>query len=34
LASYKRPKDARVVALVPRSPSGKPDYPGARQLYG
>jgi acyl-CoA synthetase (AMP-forming)/AMP-acid ligase II len=34
LASYKRPKDIRVVATVPRAPNGKANYPAARQLYG
>jgi acyl-CoA synthetase (AMP-forming)/AMP-acid ligase II len=34
LASYKLPKDIRVVGVVPRAPNGKANYPAARQLYG
>jgi fatty-acyl-CoA synthase len=32
LASYKLPKELRVVDTVPRAPNGKANYPAARQL--
>ena len=34
LSSYKLPRDLRIIERVPRTPSGKPDYPAARQLFG
>jgi 3-oxocholest-4-en-26-oate---CoA ligase len=34
LSSYKLPRDLRVVELVPRTPTGKPNYPAARELFG
>ncbi len=34
LSSYKLPKELRVVPRVPRTPSGKADYPSARQAFG
>jgi fatty-acyl-CoA synthase len=33
LASYKLPKELRVVAHVPRAPNGKPDYAAAKRLF-
>ncbi|MDE0883343.1 MAG: hypothetical protein OSB21_12180 [Myxococcota bacterium] len=32
LAAYKVPKKVFVVAEVPRHPTGKPDYTGAKKL--
>jgi acyl-CoA synthetase (AMP-forming)/AMP-acid ligase II len=34
LSSYKLPRELRVVEQVPRTPSGKPNYPAARELFG
>jgi acyl-CoA synthetase (AMP-forming)/AMP-acid ligase II len=34
LSSYKLPRDLRIIERVPRTPSGKPDYPAARELFG
>jgi 3-oxocholest-4-en-26-oate---CoA ligase len=34
LAGHKVPRQVFVVDLVPRSPSGKPDYPWAREIAG
>jgi fatty-acyl-CoA synthase len=33
LSSYKLPRDLRLVDKVPRTPSGKPNYPEAKQLF-
>ena len=34
LASYKLPRELRLVERVPRAPNGKADYPAARELFG
>jgi len=34
LAGYKAPREVKFVDSVPRTPSGKADYPAARELYG
>jgi fatty-acyl-CoA synthase len=34
LSSYKLPRELRLVERIPRTPSGKPDYPAARDLFG
>jgi fatty-acyl-CoA synthase len=34
LASYKLPREVRLVDKVPRAPNGKADYPAARELFG
>ncbi len=34
LSSYKLPRALRLVERVPRTPTGKPDYPAARELFG
>jgi 3-oxocholest-4-en-26-oate---CoA ligase len=34
LSSYKLPRELRLVEQVPRTPSGKPNYPAARELFG
>ncbi|WP_111510806.1 AMP-binding protein [Mycobacterium kyogaense] len=33
LAAYKAPREVRFVSKVPRTPTGKADYPSARDLY-
>ena len=33
LASYKLPKELRVVTTVPRAPNGKPDYATAKRMF-
>ena len=32
IAGYKVPRELHVVALMQRSPSGKPDYPWAKKV--
>jgi fatty-acyl-CoA synthase len=34
LSSYKLPRELRLVEQVPRTPTGKPNYPAARELFG
>lgn len=34
LASFKLPRELRIVAEVPRAPNGKADYPKAKELFG
>ena len=34
LASYKLPREVRLVETVPRAPNGKADYPAAQELFG
>jgi 3-oxocholest-4-en-26-oate---CoA ligase len=33
LSSYKLPRELRLVETVPRTPTGKPNYPAARELF-
>ncbi|MET0326354.1 MAG: acyl-CoA synthetase [Ilumatobacteraceae bacterium] len=34
LSSFKLPRQLRTVAQIPRTPTGKPNYPAARELFG